>query len=459
MARLAIVACLLVVACKGDKPSGSHPPDPGNQPCAKAERKGPVSWIEDDYGAALACARAKKVPLVLDMWAPWCHTCLSMQTTVFMDSAMAAYADKFVFAGLDTDREVNADVVGKFAPSAWPTFYVISNDEAVLARFIGAASVAQFREFLDSGARAAAGGGAAADARFLGGQRALAKKDFQTADTEFSAALGTAPESWSHRAEALHAAILAKSKLGDTKGCLDLAEKYLDSAGASALGTNFVQFGLECANKHSDAARVAAFRSRGIARLQAILADKSAPLSVDDRAEAFGYLRDALDTVGKKAEAKQVAEQTRTLLDDAMTKAPTPLAKMTHLWLRAEVYAYLQRPLDLVHDYEQLARELPKEYEPRARLGWLYLQGGKYAEAAKWTDEALALVYGPRKGRVLAQRAEIAKATGDAAAERKYREDAVKLWESLPAGQRSQDNLDKAKQALAGVGSAAGSAR
>ena len=79
-----------------------------------------------------------------------------------------------MFAAIDTDREGNAEAVGKFAPSAWPTFYVIGNDEAVLARFIGAASVAQFREFMASGAKAAAGGGAAADSRVLGAQRALA---------------------------------------------------------------------------------------------------------------------------------------------------------------------------------------------------------------------------------------------------------------------------------------------
>jgi hypothetical protein len=70
----------------------------------------------------------------------------------------AADAPKFVFAGLDTDREQNAAAVGKFSPSAWPTFYVISSkDEAVLARFVGAATIDQFHEFLDSGRRAAAG--------------------------------------------------------------------------------------------------------------------------------------------------------------------------------------------------------------------------------------------------------------------------------------------------------------
>jgi tetratricopeptide (TPR) repeat protein len=473
MTRLALLACVLGFACKkqepADKPAAAPPPVPSA--CAKAEPKGPLAWIEDDYASALACAREKKVPLVLDLWAPWCHTCLSMQTTVFTDPAFAADAPKFVFAALDTDREVNAEPVGKFAPSAWPTFYVIGNDEVVLARFVGAASVSQFRDFLASGARAAAGGGAAADARLLGGQRALAKKDFTTADEELTAALAAMPEGWPRREELLADLMLVKRKRGDTKACLELADKYLENVGSSALSTNFIASAVECATEmegpgpapgpgdETKDARGTAIRDRGIARWKALLADAKSPLSVDDRAEALGYLRDALDSAGKHDEAKQVAEQLRTIVDEAYAKAPTPLGKMTYIWPRAEVYAYLERPLDLVADYEALAKALPEEYDPPARLGWLYLRAGKLPEAATWTERALGLVYGPRKGRLLTQRAEIAKAAGDAATERRYREQAVKLWESLPPGQQSPGNLEAAKQALAALDApAAGSA-
>jgi tetratricopeptide (TPR) repeat protein len=381
-----------------------------------------------------------------------------MQTTVFTDPAFAAEAPKFVFASLDTDREVNAEPVGKFAPSAWPTFYVIGNDEAVLARFVGAATVTQFRDFLASGARAAAGGGAAADARLLGGQRALAKKDFTTADEELTAALAAMPEGWPRREELLADLMMVKKKRGDTKACLDLADTYLENVGSSALSTNFIGYAVGCADESKDD-RGTAIRNRAIARWRAILADTKAPLSVDDRAEALGYLRDALDTAGKHDEAKQVAEQLRTIVDEAYAKATTPLGKMTYIWPRAEVYAYLERPLDLVADYEALAKQLPDEYDPPARLGWLYLRAGKLPEAATWTERALGLVYGPRKGRLLNQRAEIAKAAGDAATERTYREQAVKLWESLPPGQQSPGNLEAAKQALAALDApAAGSA-
>ena len=45
--------------------------------CARAPGGKPIEFIEDDYPRALAEARARAVPLFVDAWAPWCHTCLS----------------------------------------------------------------------------------------------------------------------------------------------------------------------------------------------------------------------------------------------------------------------------------------------------------------------------------------------------------------------------------------------
>ena len=160
-------------------------------------------------------------------------------------------------------------------------------------------------------------------------------------------------------------------------------------------------------------------------------------------------LRETYDALGRNDDATALADKQRALLDDAAAKAATPLAAMTYNWQRAEVYVYLGRPLDIVPALEKSAHDLPNEYDPRARLGWIYLQADKLAEATTWTDQALAMVYGPRKGRLLAQRAEIAAKAGDAAGERRFRTENVKLWESLPPGQASADQLARAKDALA----------
>ncbi len=130
---------------------------------------------------------------------------------------------------------------------------------------------------------------------------------------------------------------------------------------------------------------------------------------------------------------------------------------MTYNWPRAEVYVYLGKPLDLVPALERSANDLPKEYDPPARLGWVYFKAGKLPEAATWIDKALALAYGPRKARLLGLRADIAAAAGDKTAERTFREQAVAQYEGLPKGEENPDALAAAKAALAatnGSGSA-----
>ena len=462
MRRYAWTLLVLAMACKREErpppPTGAaaqKPQTAPEDPCAKAHAHGagPMAWIADDLPSALACAGKRKVPVVLDMWAPWCHTCLSMQSTVFTDDSFVADAERFVFAALDTDRDTNADAVAKYPLSAWPTFYVIAPDGAVLARFVGGASVAQFHAFLDAGVRAMAGNPAGADAKLLAAERALQQKDYPTAETQLVAALGEAPKEWSRRPDALVSLINTKSKRKDAAGCVELAEKSLDATGNAASASDFLVIAMGCAEElgkdKANADRVQKLRERAVVRWQALVDDASAPLSVDDRSDAMANLRETLDALGKKDAAKAVAEKQRALLDETAAKAATPMAAMTYNWPRSEVYVYLQRPLDLVAALEKSANDLPKEYDPRARLGWIYLKANKLPEAAKWTDEALALVYGPRKARVLNQRAEIAQKQGDKAAERRAREDIVKLWETLPPGQQQPDALAKAKQAVA----------
>ena len=441
---------LLVAACRGaDAPKPTTTTVAQADPCAIGEAEGPITWIHDDYPRALACARQKKLPLVLDLWAPWCHTCLSMQSTVFMDASFAAARTKFVFASLDTDKESNARALGKLSISAWPTFYVLGDDESVLAHWVGAESTAQFHEFLDAGDHALAGGKAAGDAHLLSAQRALAVKDLATADTELEAAYKATP-----RGEVLNDWILTKWKRKDVDGCLALAEQDMGATGNTSVASDFNVTAMACAEAAAKdkPERVKALREKAVARWKELLADGSSPMSADDRSDAMASERETLEALGRKDEAKKVAEAQLAMLDAAAAKATTPMAAMTYNWPRSEVYVYLGRALELVPALEKSAKDLPKEYDPRARLGWLYYKAGKQDLAAKWTDQALELVYGPRRARLLGQRADIAKAAGDATTERTYREQAVQAWQNLPPEQASPENLERAKQALEACG-------
>ena len=454
MYRLLLVIAVLA-GCKGkESDSGSaraaspKPTDPGAEACAKAKPHGPLAWFEDDYAGALACAKAKNLPLVVDLWAPWCHTCLSMKTTVFTDPSLTTDASRFVFVALDTDREENAAAVAKYPLSAWPTFYVVGPDESVLARFVGAASLAQWKAFLDDGAKAVAGVDGAAK-HLLAAERAIAVKDLATAETELTAAIESAPAGWVRKPDALTSLVHTKRKRKDAAGCLATAEKYLDETGAAASATDFVGISLDCAKDAGDPARAAVFRERAITRLQKLLDDPAAQLSADDRSDAMVYLRDVLEAVGRKPEAINLAEKQRQFLEDQIPKARSPLAAMTFNFQLAGAYIYLGRPLEAVPALEASAKALPHEYDPAARLGWVYQEAGQLAEAATWTDKAIALAYGPRKASLLARRADIAATQGDPALEKKLRTEIVALWESLPPGQANPDALAKAKAALA----------
>jgi tetratricopeptide (TPR) repeat protein len=369
-----------------------------------------------------------------------------------------------VFAALDTDREVHAAAVAKLPPSAWPTFYIVGPDEAVLARFVGAASVEQFHAFLSAGLAAKAGSASGFQARLLAAERALAAKELATAEKELEAALAEAPPAWDRRPDALVSLINTKYKKKDYAGCVELAEKSMGQTGSAASATDFLVYALFCGAELTKpgktppappdpaaVARVKKLREDAVARWQKILEEPNAPLSVDDRSDAMMNLREALVALDRRPDAKAVAERQRQLLDDAAAKAPTPIAAMTYNWPRSDAYAFLERPLDLVPALEKSVRDLPSEYDPPYRLGWIYWKGGKLDEAAKHTDAALKLVYGPRKAQVLNQRAEIAAKQGDRAAERAARAEIVKTLEALPAGLANPEKLAKARQDLAAL--------
>ncbi len=466
--RLAPVVLAALVACKADAaadmrdaPAPATVVAPATDPaaCKGAEREGgALHWFHDDYDGALACARSKGVPLAIDMWAPWCHTCLSMQAYVLTDDRLADWDRRYVFLALDTDREINAGVVAKFPPAAWPTFFAVSSvDETIQSRFVGAASVEQFAEFLADGERghqALTGGELAPhEAAARDGDRMSAKKDWAAAATAYASALAAAPEDWPRGPDVMVSLLAAQVRAQAWSACATTSSTWLARTGASASASDFSAHVLGCADKQEDPATAKALRESAVARLSALVDDADAPLSVDDRSDALMYLRQALDALDRKAEARAAAQRQRALLDDASSKASSPRIAMTYNWPRAEVYAYLGVPLELVPALERSIADLPEEYDPPYRLAWVLLQAGKADDARVQAERAIALAYGPRKARAQGMLADIHRARADVEAERAARAAALATLEALPEAAKSPDAIAKAKADLAAVGS------
>ncbi len=461
------LAALLTGGCKRKEPAaggGSGAASAGSATasaaaaCAGARPHGPLAWFEDDYPAALACAQATQRPLVIDMWAPWCHTCLSMKTTVLEDPSLGPLAERFVFVALDTDREVNARAVARFPPQSWPTFFVVSPaDETVHERWLGAASIGQFRTLLEHGEAAylASRDGGTLDplmAQLRAGNQAATRKDWPAATAAWRELLASAPTTWPRRPDVLVSLISAQWKAGDVPACIDIALAHGDETGSTASATDFLVWALTCAgDEDANPARARAVREQAVARLTALVDDAGAPLSVDDRSDAMMNLRMALDALGDKDGARALAERQLAYLADAAARAPDAWARSTFNWPRAEVHVWLGRGLELVPALEQSAADLPREYDPPHRLAWVLLKSGEPARAAPWAAQAVERAYGARKVRVVGLQLEVAQALGDRAAERAARATLVATLEGLPPEQAQPETLARARAELAAM--------
>ncbi len=164
-----------------------------------------VPFIEDDYPKALAQARARNLPIFLEAWAPWCHSCRSMQAYVYTDAKLAPFAERFVWLAIDTEKAGNAATVARFPVGAWPSMYVIEpRSETVAFRWTGSATIEQLLRFLEEARPAAPGKSPAPGAAETASlQVQLAEADrlygaaaWDRAATAYAAVVARAPAPW-----------------------------------------------------------------------------------------------------------------------------------------------------------------------------------------------------------------------------------------------------------------------
>lgn len=434
-------------------------PAPAPPPAAAAEAE-TLPWIHDDYAAALADAKKRNLPVAIDMWAPWCHTCLSMQATVLADKSFAPLADRFVWLSIDTDKPQNAAVLEKFPVAMWPTFYVVSPAaEAIEARHLGAASVAQFRRFLAAGERGHLAAQDDAGQLEKGtplyhvrrGDRAAAAGDDRAAARAYGAALAKAPANWPRRPEVLVMQIAALAEAEAWPPCAKLAAKAVDATGTAGSAADFCYWGDKCAGHLTDKAFAKDLRRRLVARIEKVVGDPRAPLSIDDRSEALRIEREILLAMGEADAARKVAERQKTLLDLAAKRAETPAQAMTYNNHRVDVYLFLGQGKALVPALRAQVAKLPGAYDPAYRLAQLYAGLDQYDAALAMGKRALGLAYGPRQAGIARFIAGVQHDRGDAAGELAARKEVVKLLLALPESQRDPEDLTKARAALAAL--------
>jgi thioredoxin-like negative regulator of GroEL len=375
----------------------------------------PVRFIEDDYPRALAEARSRKVPLFVDAWAPWCHTCLSMRAYVFPDPALRRFGGRLVWLALDTERESNAAVVETLGVRVLPTLYVVdaATEQRVLA-WPGSLTAPELAAMLDGALRSAgpAASSGDAEAEFRLAQRAAADAHPDAAAGAYRAALRAAPAAWAERPAAIDGLVTA---LEEQKSP-DCAREATAQAAAMPPGTalaDVVRSGIRCATAAPlDAAAgadLAALASLG----ERIAGDAAQPILADDRSDLFEHVVSALAALDRASDRRRVALAWVSFLDGEALRAPSPTARVVFDSHRLAADLAIDAPERAVPMLQASARDFPRDYNPPARLGAAYLAMGKYDAAIASLRRALDLAYGPRKLRMWSTLADVCLKKGD----------------------------------------------
>jgi tetratricopeptide (TPR) repeat protein len=379
--------------------------------CARKAQGRPIEFIEDDYPRALAEARSRGVPLFVDAWAPWCHTCLSMRAYVFPDPALRPFASRLVWLSLDTERAGNAPVVEKLAIHVLPTMFIIQpRGETTTATWTGSRTAPELAKLLGDTLDARPGDPAeAVDALVTG--LADAKQSSKCARSAADAAPSMPPGT--PLADVVRSGIECATSLARRTVSFAAAPRA-DDGGPNAAS--------------DDAALLTKLTTLG----ERIAGDRSQPILADDRSDLFDHVEGGWDTLQRPEDARRVANAWALFLEEEAGRAPSPAARAVFDAHRLAAYIALGDPARALPMLEQSARDFPDDYNPPARMGRALLALHRPDDAIAALERALRLAYGPRKLTLWSLEADAYIAKGDRDGARRALESALAFASSVP---------------------------
>ena len=431
--RFALVSTLALVACAHESrpPSSSPAPvasgAPSTAPAASSSGEvlhtdtdpkfqgietAELRFIENDYAGALAKAKAEHLPIFVDSWATWCHSCMSMKQFVLTSPTVAQEASKFVWLSIDTEDAKNAAFLAKFPNNAIPTLRVIDpGTEKAAWTWEGTMTAPELYTALEHA-------------------RGALQPDHSS-------------ELVDRDAEVM--------RLYDEKKFDACASEAMANVGKLA-GTQRVDIavmGATCALELPKEAQQR-YLPALVGELQKIVSDSSLVILADDRSSAYEALVDAGQAAGEKAAVHQNAAAWAKFLEGEAAKAKTPAERAVFDPHRLLAYLALGEPARAVPMLTQSEKDFPQDFNPPARLARAYTELGKYDDAIAASDRALALANGPRRVRIELGKADAQEKKGDKTAEKKTLEETLAFIATLPAAQTSsklraavQDRLKK----------------
>ncbi|MGO9226509.1 thioredoxin [Mycobacterium sp.] len=116
----------------------------GTPRCGKCHQ--PLPWIADaDDTTFREVAEAARIPVLVDLWAPWCGPCRMVSPALEQLARDLAGRVKLVKVNVDTSPRISQ----QFGAQAIPTLLVLRRGQ-VAARQTGAAPLAALRSWVDN---------------------------------------------------------------------------------------------------------------------------------------------------------------------------------------------------------------------------------------------------------------------------------------------------------------------
>ncbi len=407
-----------------------------------AEKRLP--FIEDDYATALAMARKGKVPLFIDAWAPWCHTCVFMREHVFNKPELLKHGQRYVFLSIDTEKEKSAPFLRKFPIDVWPTLFIVdSAKETVVLKWLGSVNADQFGKLLDDGEKAvkvASQAKGSAEQKLAQADRAYGEKKVPGSIAAYKEALALMKADHPRRPRTVESLLTALSQNNAHKDCVDLALAEAPKLPRGPSYVNAVYLGLSC---QASADAKEPWKLDAGEQLFALGEDalKVDGILADDRSGLYETMVEFLTEKGDKKNSVELAKAWLEFLEAEAAKAPTPAARAVFDPHRLNAALASNQPQRVVAALTKSEQDLPEDYNPAARLAVTYRELGKFDEALAAAERAMKKVYGPRKVRVFETRASILAKKGDLAGQKQTLTEAVAYAKGLPEGQRNEKTI------------------
>ncbi len=409
-----------------------------------------LPFVEDDYARALSEANARGLPIFVEAWAPWCHTCRSMRAFVFTDASLKGRARQFVWLSINTERKGNAPFLMKYPVEAWPTFFVVDpKTETAVLRFVGGATVPEVQRLLDEGRLAERGPQRGVDEILARADRLYGEKKNAEAAAAYREALSKAPPRWKPYARVVESLLFALRRIDDHAGCATTARDALPKLEGLPAAAHVAESGLDCALalKADDPARPALVATLA-ADARDVIAHRRPDVAADDISSLYGSLEEEREAAGDEEGRGKVLSDWAAFLEAEAAKAKTPDARAVFDSHRLSVYLALGQPERAVPMLQASAKDFPDDYNPNARLALAYEAMKDYERALQASDKALSKAYGPRMIGILTARSRICQEKGDAVSARIAMEEAIREAEALPPGQRSEGQMASLRKKL-----------